>query len=164
MECQIQRNLQRQIKTGTASRGCYIIYRSELLLRQKGFHLTFLAVYLFLVHDIGKESNKTHSGIEKTTPRFLSQLRTVLFSCSIEQFILFSKSVNTQVRYYKKPTQISFSELTLGNSLSVWLKPQYEQHVIKLMAIYFYLTINQLSEARNILVPSVTAKSFKMQC
>ena len=43
-----------------------------ILLRQNRFHLTFLAVYQFLVHDKGKKSNKIHNGIEKTTPRFLS--------------------------------------------------------------------------------------------
>ena len=45
-------------------------------LHQNRFHLTFLAVYQFIVHDIGKKSYKIHSAIEKTT-RFLSQLRTV---------------------------------------------------------------------------------------
>ena len=49
----------------------------HILLRQNRFHLTFLAVYQFLVHNIGKKSYKIHSSIEKTTPRFLSQLRTV---------------------------------------------------------------------------------------
>ena len=53
---------------------CIYIY---ILLRQNRFHLTFLAVYQFLVHEIGKKSYKIHSGIEKTTPCFLSQLRTV---------------------------------------------------------------------------------------
>ena len=42
-----------------------------------GFISLSLAVYQFLVYDIGKKSYKIHSGIEKTTPRFLSYLRIV---------------------------------------------------------------------------------------
>ena len=54
--------------------------------------------------------------------------------------------------------------MTLGNSLSVWLAPQYDQHTIKFIAIYCYSIFNQVSGAKNICVPSVTAKFFKMQC
>ena len=37
-----------------------------------GFISLSLAVYQFLVYNTGKKSYKSHSGIEKTTPRFLS--------------------------------------------------------------------------------------------
>ena len=107
----------------------------------------------------------------KKYTKFITALRKLLVSDRNCTLFLLPKSSLSYFQNLKhpssvlqNPTPISFSELTLGNSLSLWLKPQYKQHVIKFIAIYCYSTVNQVSEARNIIVPSVTAKSFKMQC
>ena len=64
----------------------------------------------------------------------------------------------------KSNSHLVFGADTQFGCLSVWPKLQYEQHVIKFIAICCYSTVNQVYEARNILVPSVTAKSFNIQC
>ena len=112
-----------------------------------GFISLSIAVYQFLVHNIGKSHIKFIAALKKLLLDSYPSCALFLLSHSIEQFILFSKSETPQVRYCKNPTPIMFSELALGNSLSVWLKPHYEQHVIKFIAIYCYSTINQVSEA-----------------
>ena len=83
-----------------------------ILLCQNRFHLTFLAVYQFLVHEIGKKSYKIHSGIEKTIPCFLSQLRAVF------TFIL-HRVVYPIFKNLKHPSSVlqkSNSHLVFGDS------------------------------------------------
>ena len=63
----------------------------------------------------------------------------------------------------KSNSNLVFRADTWKKSLN-WLTPQYEQHAIKFISIYCYAILNQVSGARNILVSSVTAKSFKAQC
>ena len=49
---------------------CHKVVTSHIAVSSSYTKISFIS--LSLVHDIGKKSYKIHSGIEKTTPRFLS--------------------------------------------------------------------------------------------
>ena len=155
MECW-RRNLQRWIKTGTTSWGCfcYITYcmsscYATLSCRSPISSTRYRKKIIVAMRKVLLVSNPSC---------------TLFFTCILHGVVYPIFEIwNTQVPYQKNPTSISFLELTFGNSLSVWLKPQCEQHVIKFIGIYCSLTINQVSEPGNILMQSVTTKSLKMQ-
>ena len=112
----------------------------------------------YMVIQISKHNSDNTDAVEALKKLFLlislSSCALFLLSYSIEWFALFLKLKQPSF-VLQKPSYF----WTFENSPLFSLTHQYEQHTIKFIVIYFYSIFNQISEARNILVLSLTVKS-----